>query len=190
MPILTEERRDAAPLGRGDSQKSYQPEVWGPRHEIVARLHGVGLSNKEISRITGLSEPRVSVIINDSRATPAIKDTLDAHKEQIENLHGRIKSLGPAALDKIEEQMRTSEDEKIAQRAAFGILDRAGYTPVQKQIILGASIPEDALSSMLDALRASDEADRYQYSTAPTPPVSEGGQLLTESGRRPEEEAA
>lgn len=157
-PEYTEERaiRTATPSGVG-KRRSYEPETWSPKHEMVARLHGVGIPNKKIASLLGLTESRVSIILNDARARPAVEDTLEAHKRQMESLHGRLAAGAGHALDVIEDQIQNDElDARVRQKASFGWLDRAGYTPVQKQIVLGGNIPPDALAGVMDALKVSE----------------------------------
>ena len=58
------------------------------------------------------------------------------------------------ALEEVLDSMRTCEDVKVRQRAAFDILDRAGYTPVRKEIRATAEqIPVEIASRMEEALQ-------------------------------------
>lgn len=170
-PEYTEERA----IRSGSPRRPYEPDTWSPKHEMVARLHGVGIPNRKIASLLGLTESRVSIILNDARARPAVEDTLEAHKRQMESLHGRLAAGAGSALDVIEDQIHNDElDARVRQKASFGWLDRAGYTPVQKQIVLGGNIPAEALAGVMDALRTSESLDISYEIPAPDGAPSSG----------------
>jgi hypothetical protein len=137
---------------RFEGRRPWQTDAWLPRHNLVCQLHAIGMKNKEIAAATGYAETKVSVIINDPRARVVIQRTLEHMASNISDLHTRLKVHATEALDEIVAELRESKDERIRQKAAFGILDRAGYTPVNKQLIIAGSMDERVASRMEKAM--------------------------------------
>lgn len=142
--------------------KPWQPESWVPRHNLVVQLHALGFPNKEIAEITNYTESRVSQIINDPRAKLVVQETLETISGNITDLHTRLKVHAVEALDEIVTELRHSRDERIRQKAAFGLLDRAGYTPVHKQIVVGGSIG-DEVAGRIERAHAKLDAIDAEY---------------------------
>lgn len=111
--------------------KSWQPEKWGPRHRLAVALHLGGAKNYEIGEKLDWSPQYVSVILNDKRAIYEIEALAQSVADRTVDTQLRIKLYANEALDEIVEELRSSRNEKVRQTAAFGLLDRAGYTPVR-----------------------------------------------------------
>jgi hypothetical protein len=120
---------DLLPFLEGD--KEWSPAKWSPRHRLVVALHLGGDTNKEIAEKLSLSEGRVSVVLNDPRAVYEIERMARRIADRTIDTALRIKLYANEALDEIVEELRTSKSEKVRQSAAFGLLDRAGYTPIR-----------------------------------------------------------
>lgn len=120
---------DLLPGLSGD--KAWSPDKWTPRHRIVVALHLGGDKNREIAEKLGLSEGRVSIILNDPRAVHEIERMSRQVADRTVDTHLRLRLYANEALDEIVEELRTSRSEKIRQKAAFGLLDRAGFTPIK-----------------------------------------------------------
>lgn len=150
MPQSTARSLDLAPE-MGPS-KPNEPEVWSPRHALVCRLIGAGLTNKEVALATGFSEVRVSELKNDPRAKRFILEASKRVADNILDLNSKLKHHAYEALEEIVDQLRESRDEKVRQKAAFGILDRAGYTPLQRhQITEAPKIPSELADTVREA---------------------------------------
>lgn len=121
---------DLLPHLNGD--KEWSPEAWSPRHRLVVALHLGGDRNWEIAEKLRLSENYVSIILNDPRAVYEIERMSERVADRTVDTSLRLKLYANEALDEIIEELRTSKSEKIRQSAAFGILDRAGYTPAKR----------------------------------------------------------
>lgn len=143
----------------GRKEKTWQTDAWLPRHNLVCQLHAIGMKNTEISEITGYTQSKVSIIINDPRAKIVIQQALENMAGNIADLHTRLKVHAVEALDEIVEELRLSKDERIRQKAAFGLLDRAGYTPVNKQLIISGQITESIADRMEKAMDKMDAID-------------------------------
>lgn len=120
---------DLLPGLQGDEY--WSPDKWSPRHRIVVALHLAGDKNKEIAEKLDLSESRVSIILNDPRAVHEVQRMSAQVADRTLDTHLRLKLYANEALDEIVEELRSSRSEKIRQKAAFGVLDRAGFTPIK-----------------------------------------------------------
>lgn len=122
--------------------RPWQPDSWSPRHRMVVALYATGaFTNKQISEITGISYNRISIIINDPRAQFELREFAARAAEHVADVHSMIRFAAVEAFQEIMDEMRNSKNENVRQRAAFGILDRAGYTPVQKHLVGRTELP-------------------------------------------------
>lgn len=118
----------------------------------------------------GWTENKVSITLNDARAVPYIKEAARNVADGILDLNLRLKAHATEALDEIVDQMRNAEREAIRQKAAFGILDRAGYTPVQKHALVEApQLPEGLVERVAAAHAEVIETRRTIRFRAPAP---------------------
>lgn len=137
--------------------KYYEPDEFSQRHELVCKLHAAGLRNFEIEAITGFSSSRVSTIIHDPRAKIVIHETAKYITSNVDDIGLRLKALANEALNVVVDQMRDSSDETIVQRSAFSLLDRAGYSKVEKKITMTAALSDKAAEAL--ALAAAESAN-------------------------------
>lgn len=97
----------------------------------MVALHLGGDRNWEIAEKLRLSENYVSIILNDPRAIYEIERMSERVADRTVDTSLRLKLYANEALDEIIEELRTCTNVKVRQTAAFGILDRAGYTPAK-----------------------------------------------------------
>lgn len=143
---------DLLPAVNGD--KYYHPEKWSPRHRLIVALHLGGDKNAEIAEKLGVSASHVSITLNDPRAVYEIENLASTVADRTVDTALRIKLYSNEALDEIVEELRTSKSEKVRQTAAFGLLDRAGYTPVREvREVAPPVLPEDVINRMEDTTR-------------------------------------
>lgn len=93
----------------------------------------LGLSDYDISTATGLTVAQVESIKGLSMFD-TLQNTLTGNLTKLgeEDLHQRIASLAPRALDELEDILEDNEvDANTKARIAEGMLDRAGYAPKQ-----------------------------------------------------------
>ena len=140
----------------------WEPDHWGPRHELAARMHGAGLRNYDIAAALGVSEGWVSVTICDRRAKAIVRDAADKIADNIEDLHTQLKHHATEALREIVDQMRSAPKTETRQRAALAILDRAGYTPVQRHSLVA---PPELPASLTQLVAETHEEMRLVRST-------------------------
>lgn len=120
---------DLLPQLNGD--KTWSPDKWSPRHRLMVALHLGGDKNREIAEKLDVSLSHVSVVLNDPRALYDVERLAQNIADRTVDTALRIRLYANEALDEIVEELRTSRNEKVRQTAAFGLLDRAGYTPIR-----------------------------------------------------------
>ena len=156
-------------------QKPWEPDVWSPRHVMVCRLHAASLSHEEIALATGFSKNKVSIILCDDRAKRFIVEHVARMADATTDLHQRIQLHAVEALNEIVDQMRNAGKDFVRQKAAFGLLDRAGYTPVQKFAAVEApKLPEGLHQAVIET---SAELRLIKGSVAFSAPPAEAGSL-------------
>lgn len=131
---------------------------------MISRLSAVGYKNHEIAEMLGLSQGHISVVLSDPRAQIDIADAVDRVSDNIVDLHTRIKAHAVEALDDIVHTLRHSKDEKLRTKVGFGILDRAGYTPIQKHMEVKPELPTNVADRVESAMReVADEVHDAEY---------------------------
>lgn len=165
----TAQKLDLAP--EADKQKYWQPEVWSPRHALVARMHGAGLSNEEIALATGFTEGYVSRIICDDRAKPFAIEAVGRVADMAADLNTRLKLHATEALDEIVSTLRNPlVKPELRVKVGFGLLDRAGYTPVQRHTIVAPTeLPPDLAGAVLETTTEMKTIRQNVRYTAPIP---------------------
>ena len=153
MPVATKEDGKGGVSDGNGKLKYWHPKKLNPKHLVILQAHAAGLKNREICDVMGMSESRVSSIIHDPRAPRYIEqfcsNTADGMRDVIE----RIRLYSNEALTLVMDQLRDdSEDPNLRQRAAFSILDRAGYSKIEKKLVAHAEVSEKAAGLLAGAL--------------------------------------
>lgn len=153
--------------------KPWEPEEWTPRHELVVRLHLASIRNKDIPRwmeqagVEPFSESRISVIINDPRAQRLREMFARSAIDRMENVQDRLEAVSNEALTEVIDQLRNHEDAKVRQRAAFSILDRAGYSKIERRAVASFNVTDKVLDRMEQALKETKQSHELDYSKIP-----------------------
>lgn len=131
-----------------------------PKHKIMVGMHLAGWSNEEIAKELGYKPSRVATILQSSHPE------LIKHREEINtavsrrigDLVLRFRTESSKSLDTLIE-IRDKTEAPFSERrlSALAILDRAGYTPVKKQINLDANVPFQELKGIVGQLEAANE---------------------------------
>lgn len=144
-------------------ERYWQPVSWKPKYKLICQMSGaLGMSNEEIGRHVGLSASRVGQILADPRGVQEVRAAVDAVAANLQDVTQVFKKYSPEAANELVRQMRegTKEDE-VKRKAATAILDRAGYTPIQKHLNIHTTIADEVAARMEAAMReeAAIEAD-------------------------------
>lgn len=143
-------------------EKGYQPKSWSSTHRYIVLLEIAGKKPGEIAQIVDMDISRVSVILNDPRAE---LDRISFSQKAVDTLidvQSKLQIYAHEALEEVVDEMRHSQKEVIRQRASFGILDRAGYTPIRKEVVAAQELPSEVADRMREV------ADELKEYTRPT----------------------
>jgi hypothetical protein len=145
---------------RGSTIGNRQLQRVRPKHKIMVSMHMAGWSNEEIARELGYKPSRVGTILQSQN--PVLlkhrEEVNDAVSRKVGDLVLRFRMESAKSLDTLV-QIRDKEDAPSSERrlSALAILDRAGYTPVKKQINLDANIPYQELKGVVGQLESANE---------------------------------
>lgn len=154
--LFSEEEHHAGAL------RAYHPNEISQRHKLVWMLHATGKRNKEIAELLNYTEARVSVIVNDPRREQFLPEFSSAVAEQIQDVRQKLRLHAPEAVDEVVDEMRHSTDANVRQRAAFGILDRAGYGKIDKRVVAHTEVTEEAARELTAGIRDLEELDAIE----------------------------
>lgn len=133
--------------------KYWQPKRFNSRHKAACVLRANGFTVTEIAEHMGYSIARTSVILNDPRAEVVLEDAEKHFAANLSDVGAKIKALASEALEETADIMRGGLEGSVkpATRltAALGILDRAGYSKVNKTIALEARITGEAARALM-----------------------------------------
>ncbi len=137
--------------------KPWEPDEFTDRHELMCRM-SLTMRNNEIADLFGMSQGKVSTVLNDPRAAAIKREAQQAIQHSLADVTARLAMGANAALDVLEEQIadRTLKA-KDRRHSAIAWLDRAGYSKVEKKIVAHTVIDSAVATVVSDALRESAE---------------------------------
>lgn len=125
-----------------------------------------GLRNDEIAANLGYEPAYVSRILADPRAEAKVQEFRERVAESMVDVGLKIKALAGEALDTAAFWMR-QRDRRLAAtsvKSAFGILDRAGYTKVEKRLVGHFNATPEHMEQMERLARTANEVrEEYDY---------------------------
>lgn len=129
-----------------------------PKHRLVIALAMAGWKNNEIARHLGYSSSRVcNILQSHNPEILAIKAELqDKITNNVLDVNSTIRLAAPRAIVKMIELME-HPDPQVARLSAKDILDRAGFTPVKKQVNLEGNIPIEQMGQVLGRINSANE---------------------------------
>jgi hypothetical protein len=179
-------------LGRGRSLRYWENLKLKPVHLQMLMAKAAGYSNNAIARQFDYDPARVSVIVNHPDAASVLAHLVSFQAENLLDIKARISAHAGEALDTILTAMRTAPE--VAQRAVIGfkLLDRAGYSAVQKsESIHRFEMPADQASALTTALKEAQEVQNVEWKEVPKSGAvvqvggvgdSEGGEVSVGTG--------
>ncbi len=155
-------RRGEMPWDRRASGRNTNvpPKKIRARHKMAVALSMAGWKNIEIAKQLGYTEGRISIILNsqhpDLRAVR--KEMADRVAVESGDIVLRMHQESGKSLDTLIEIRDDRESPRSERRqSALAILDRAGYTPIKKQINLDAGAPVQELTQVVSQLDKANE---------------------------------
>jgi hypothetical protein len=164
---------DLLPELEGD--KYYHPKKWTQRHRQCVALHLGGWTNKEIAEAVGWTEAKVSITINDPRAEYEKKNALSSIADVAVTVTEKLEEKSHDAFEKLADLLH-AEKEETQLKAALAVLDRAGFTPIRRELKLQGEVPADP--EMIAAMKRTLEESKnikaeYRIVAAPEEDVEE-----------------
>lgn len=148
--------------------KSYQPVNWTARHRNCVHLEMAGYKNHEIAEILKWKAQKVSITLNDDRAELDRIEMAGMVAEKMVDVHVSLNLLSHEALKEAAEIMRYSENDGVKLKAAFGILDRAGYSTVHKTERVGEDgVPTEVIDRMAEVMDELSAHSKTYYTPEP-----------------------
>lgn len=139
---------DLLPALNGD--KYYHPKKWTQKHRRCVALHLGGFTNNEIAELLDWTPAKVSITVNDPRAEHDRKNALAKIADVGESIAEKLDQASHDAFA-VAKDLLFAEKEETQLKAALALLDRAGYTPIRREIQLQGNIP--ANPEMLEAMK-------------------------------------
>lgn len=126
-----------------EPEKYYQPKKWGIKHRQCVALHLAGWTNNEIAEALDWTPAKVSITINDPRAHHDSENVLAPVADVARSVSQKLEEASSDAFEVAMEILHQGEKDETRLKAAFGLLDRAGYTPIKRELKLEGEIPAD-----------------------------------------------
>lgn len=131
-----------------------------PRHKMVVALHMAGHTDVEIARLLGYKPTSVALILKSDHPElmKAREDMGNQVAQRLGDMYLKFHSEASKSVDVLVE-IRDKKDAPMSERrlSALAILDRAGYSPVKKQMNMDVKIPVNELKGVVDQLDAANE---------------------------------
>ncbi|NIN68887.1 MAG: hypothetical protein GTO63_30210 [Anaerolineae bacterium] len=143
-----------------------RPERWSNRHDLVVLLKATGHRNNEIAEKLDYSQAYVSLILGDPRAKQKLEEYTQRLADNAIDVRAKLDLLSAEAIETAAHWMRERKDQlaPVSLRSAFGILDRAGYSKVEKHLVGHVELPLDRLKAMEKQAGAANRAlEEFDY---------------------------
>lgn len=121
-----------------ENKKANHVDKFSTRHLQVVMLRLAGLKGKDIAEIVGIERPWVSVILHHPYATKIIKSAFPHQAATVIDIRSKIERHVDELLDHALGMALKEQDLDKISRVTFGLLDRAGYQPVNKSVTVNA----------------------------------------------------
>lgn len=160
-------------MGRPSEGKSPVIRYLWPHHRSLARAVVAGLKPMELSQIYGFTPSHITRIINSPAFLAEVARLEEDADDKATDVRADIKKMARRAVEVLDEQLnRPGVPEQTRQRAAFDVLDRAGFgakptglpggstfnfTKIEK--IVQQSSPEHLKDDVLDLLEVEPSED-------------------------------
>lgn len=127
---------------------------------MVVSMHLAGFKDVEIARELGYTPMRVAIILR-SQNPELLKhreEVASRVSQHLGDLVLRFRAESAKSLDTLIE-IRDKADAPASERrlSALAILDRAGYSPVKKNINLDSNVPFDELKQIVGKIEQANE---------------------------------
>lgn len=143
------------------------------RHKMVMFLHCSGWKNNDIARAMGYTANQISIIINSQHPELlALKDRAqDMVASATTDVLLRFRQESAKSVETLVQVRDQTADLGQRRLAARDILDRAGYSPVRKQINFNTAIPVEKLEQIVERVEEANDLELHRSKYAVTNPI-------------------
>lgn len=131
-------------------------------HHIIAQMLAKGLKDIEVSRVTGYSPSRISVLKKDPAMVELISFYVEQVQEAFRDTVGKMKLITDDALDILGERLDNDPD-SFTNNTLLEIVkttgDRAGFAPVQKSVSISATVDPARLAAIKAKVRERENGE-------------------------------
>ena len=113
---------------------NHEPKKFNPAHVQIVMLRVAGWRPHEIADLTGYDRFYVCVVLRHPYAKRLIQELLPSSVTAALDMQETLESYSKSIVHRLGNIALTTQDEQVAARVGFGILDRAGYTPVRQVV--------------------------------------------------------
>jgi hypothetical protein len=136
------------------------------RHEYAIALKAIGLTNNEICERLGFEPAYLSRVFKDPKAISRLETYKKNLIEKTVDVAQKLQESADEALDTVVHWMRKRDDSlaAVSVRSAFGILDRAGYSKIEKHIHGHMQMSSEQIAGMQGLAHAANKAqEAFDY---------------------------
>lgn len=153
----------AGDIPRSRELKSWEPAKLNPVHIEIIMMRASGIKQRTIAQFLGLTDSTVSIVLGHPDAQYIMARVLGNAAHEVADVSERFKLMAPEALETVAEVMRFGKEQNRL-KAAFSILDRAGYGAEQKtKITHEVNVPTESINLLSDAIREAGQAIEADY---------------------------
>jgi hypothetical protein len=156
-----------------------EPKKFNAGHIQLVMLRVAGFKAFEIAQMTGMHKQYVATILRHPYAVRLMQELLPSIASAALDMQATLETYSKSIIHKLGRIALETSDDKVAARVGFGILDRAGYTPVSRAVtkhehrIRGDSGQIDRLTKAMELSRQAREVPA-QFTVAKTVKKEEG----------------
>jgi len=109
----------------------------------------MGMRGNDIAAFLGMSPSRVSIVKNSILGKHKLEDLCERADEEAIDVMGRIREMAPKALEVLNGLLEdTMLDARVQKDVAFGLLDRAGFSAVHKNVNVNAPVTPEYIEEL------------------------------------------
>lgn len=156
----------------------WEPKKFNAAHINVILMRAAGFKPGELAEMLGYDRSRISVILGHPYAVRLLAFILPMAAKSALNTRARLDSYASRMLDKVYQIGLDTDDEQVATRIGFGLIDRSSYAPTRFAEVHHKhtlSAPAASINRLTDALAESQSfAIDAEYQVISAPPVGDG----------------
>lgn len=161
-------------------ERPYDRDKFTTRQILACDLSLIGKTNNEIAEFMEVEPSTVSIWLGDPRAHQYIAERRRQAMQALPDVMAKLQTLSSEVVNDLDEIRRdVSTKPELKAKIGFGLLDRAGYTPVQK-VLTGrvTDLPANMVERMEETLKESREiVQQFKFIAPPETPIEDAEEI-------------